>query len=301
MNNIIQIRNQIFLLNTDHTSYMFQIGKYGHLEHLYYGRKVRIEDGEALRLKHDLSYGTTVIYNEEDQTYSLDHIPQEYGTYGNGDFKEASIEIEDNDTVSLHFLYDSYEIIDSDVVMSSLPSSYGAEKTLIIHTRDSVRKLELDLYYTVFPKEDVISRRVVLINKSDQKIFLHKMMSYCLDLCENNCTLMSFSGAWDKEMHLNEHDLVRGTHIIQSRVGTSSAKHHPGFIVKAHNATETDGRVWGFNLVYSGNHYSSIGKDEYGIHRIQGGINPERFCYPIEPQSFFESPEAILSFSEGGA
>lgn len=296
----IEFKNNIFLLSTADTSYMFRVDRYKHLEHLHYGDRVRIEDGDALGLKRKIMNGDTVLYNEKDDVYSLDNMPLEYGSYGVGDFKEPSIEIENNGSFTCDFLYDSHEIKNEDIKIKDLPSSYGCEETLIVHLKDRVNRLSLDLYYAVYPDENVISRRVVLINESDSDYVLHKLMSYSLDLLENNLTLMDFFGAWDKETHLNIRNLNMGTYTIGSRVGFASAKNNPGFIVRKRNTGENHGKAWGFNLVYSGNHYSSISKYEYGIHRIQGGISPERFSYDLKAGASFETPEAIMTYANDG-
>ncbi|MBQ2659269.1 MAG: alpha-galactosidase [Erysipelotrichaceae bacterium] len=288
------------MLSTADTSYMFRVDRYKHLEHLHYGDRVRIEDGDALGLKRKIMNGDTVLYNEKDDVYSLDNMPLEYGSYGVGDFKEPSIEIENNGSFTCDFLYDSHEIKNEDIKIKDLPSSYGCEETLIVHLKDRVNRLSLDLYYAVYPDENVISRRVVLINESDSDYVLHKLMSYSLDLLENNLTLMDFFGAWDKETHLNIRNLNMGTYTIGSRVGFASAKNNPGFIVRKRNTGENHGKAWGFNLVYSGNHYSSISKYEYGIHRIQGGISPERFSYDLKAGASFETPEAIMTYANDG-
>ena len=296
----IEFKNNIFLLSTANTSYMFRVDRYKHLEHLHYGDRVRIEDGDALGLKRKIMNGDTVLYNEKDDVYSLDNMPLEYGSYGVGDFKEPSIEIENNGSFTCDFLYDSHEIKNEDIKIKDLPSSYGCEETLIVHLKDKVNRLSLDLYYAVYPDENVISRRVVLTNESDSDYVLHKLMSYSLDLLENDLTLMDFFGAWDKETHLNIRDLNMGTYTIGSRVGFASAKNNPGFIVRKRNTDENQGKAWGFNLVYSGNHYSSISKYEYGIHRIQGGISPERFSYDLKAGASFETPEAVMTYANDG-
>ena len=297
--NTIEIKDNVFLLSTRNTSYFFYVNQYKHLEHLHYGCQVRMQDGEELALKRCLAYGSTILY-KEDSSYSLDQVAQEYGTYGRGDFKEASIELEADGSYTTEFLFDSYEIKDGEVRIPGLPSAYGADKTLIVHLKDEARKLQLDLYYTIYPEEDVITRRAVLINQSSRKYLLHKLMSFCLDLYEDGLQMMDFCGAWDKETHVNLRDIKRGTCSIGSRVGFSSAKQNPGFIVKRKDTNENYGKAWGFNLVYTGNHYSSVSKDEYGIHRIQSGISPERFVYELKKGASFETPEAVMTFSDKG-
>ena len=66
--------------------------------------------------------------------------------YGKGDFNSSAIEVIVNGSYTTDFIYDSYEIKDGDIKIKGLPSSYGAEETLIIHLKDEVAKLDLDLY-----------------------------------------------------------------------------------------------------------------------------------------------------------
>ncbi len=298
--NAIQVRDHVFLLSTEHTSYLFRVDKWGHLEHVHYGGKVSLKDAEALSYKKKILHGDTILYDKKNDIYSLDSLPQEFGTYGTGDFNEASIEIEDGTSHTCDFVYDGHEMLEGDTAIPDLPSAYGATDTLIIHCIDKTSGLKLDLYYAIFPECDVIARRAVLINGSGRDFTLHKMMSYSLDLCEDELVLMDFFGAWDKETHVNERELNRGTYTIGSRVGFSSAKNNPGFIIRKRDTKESSGKAWGFNLVYSGNHYSSICRNEYGQHRIQGGISPERFHYTLKNKKSFETPQAVMTYSGNG-
>ena len=125
-------------------------------------------------------------------------------------------------------------------------------------------------------------------------------MSYSFDMCEQDLTLMDFFGAWNKEAHVNYRDINFGTYVLGSRVGFSSNKNNPGFIIKKRKTSENQGKAWGFNLVYSGNHYSSIARDEYGMVRIQSGISPERFVYDLKAHESFSSPEAVMTYSDRG-
>ena len=230
---VITVNNNCFALNTKDTSYVFAVDKYKHLEHVHFGSTVDIKDLEALRQKRHILYGTTLMYDDKhDDIYTMDAIPFEYGTYGRGDFKEAAIEIESDSSYSVDFRYDSYEIIDGDIKIDGLPSSYGAEKTLIIHLKDKDIDLCLDLYYAVYPEENVISRRCVLINDSDKQFNLHKLMSYSLDLCEHDLTLMDFFGAWDKEAHVNYRDINFGVRCLKSLFWESKRKRPPRTAVK---------------------------------------------------------------------
>lgn len=43
---MIERTDNYFQLDTEHTSYCFQVLDTGHLEHLYYGRKIRVARGQ---------------------------------------------------------------------------------------------------------------------------------------------------------------------------------------------------------------------------------------------------------------
>ena len=44
---MIHVSNHYFLLNTANTSYAFRVMDTGHLEHLYYGKKIRVPKAAA--------------------------------------------------------------------------------------------------------------------------------------------------------------------------------------------------------------------------------------------------------------
>lgn len=71
-------------------------------------------------------------------------------------------------------------------------------------------------------------------------------------------------------------------------------------MVHSPSATEYTGSVFGFNLIYSGNHYSAAEVNAYGKTRIISGIQPDGFRYILEAGESFEAPEAVMTFSSGG-
>ena len=70
--------------------------------------------------------------------------------------------------------------------------------------------------------------------------------------------MTTFTGGWICEAHRQDR-AVKGTLINESRTGFSSNRANPGFILSERGADEQRGRVWGFNLVYSGGHMSLDG------------------------------------------
>jgi alpha-galactosidase len=62
--------------------------------------------------------------------------------------------------------------------------------------------------------------------------------------------------------------------VNESVTGFSSNRANPGFLLAEPGAGEDSGRVYGFNLIYSGNHYASAQRSPQGLVRVMQGISP---------------------------
>ena len=294
----------VFALDTDRTSYIFRVTKFRHLEHVHYGERVRASDAEALSVKHDIQLGSSVMYDESDDCYCLDNLCLEWSGVGRGDYRQTPIEAKMPDgSFSSDFLYDSHEIVSGCLPMHSLPAAYddeNAAQTLIIRMRERDRAVTLELYYTVFPASNVISRRCVIENNCEGDISLRRIMSMSLDMPDRGFLMHSFDGGWIKEAHRHVRPVEYGIYVNSSTTGASSNRHNPGFLLSEKNTGEDFGRAWGFNLVYSGNHCGVAERSNHDLVRIQLGINPHCFDWTVRPGERFEAPEAVMTFSERG-
>ena len=294
----------VFALDTDRTSYIFRVTKFRHLEHVHYGERVRASDAEALSVKHDIQLGSSVMYDESDDCYCLDNLCLEWSGVGRGDYRQTPIEAKMPDgSFSSDFLYDSHEIVRGCIPMHSLPAAYddeNAAQTLIIRMRERDRAVTLELYYTVFPASNVISRRCVIENNCEGDISLRRIMSMSLDMPDRGFLMHSFDGGWIKEAHRHVRPVEYGIYVNSSTTGASSNRHNPGILLSEKNTGEDFGRAWGFNLVYSGNHCGVAERSNHDLVRIQLGINPHCFDWTVRPGERFEAPEAVMTFSERG-
>ena len=64
----------LFWLNTAHTSYIFEKTKFGHIEHIYYGPLLNGEiepekTANALKHKRSAQIGSSVTYDQSDDLY----------------------------------------------------------------------------------------------------------------------------------------------------------------------------------------------------------------------------------------
>ncbi len=298
---MITEKNRIFQLDTRHTSYIFRIAPSGQPEHIYYGGKLPEGDYAGAALKNNAPLGSTVCY--EDSTVCLDSMLLEYSGIGRGDYRHSPLEVGMPDgSYVTDFVYNSYEIcpepFDSDC---GLPFAQGPAQTLYIHLKDKkYPALQMSLVYTVFSACDVIARNTVLSNGTQSHVTLHKIMSAMLEIPTAEYQMLTLNGSWAKETHVQEQNLPYGLLVNDSTVGASSNRHNPAFLLKAKDASHSWGEVLGFNLIYSGNHYSAVEKSNMDTVRIMTGISPHCFSWDLGPGEKFVTPQAVMSWSDQG-
>ena len=206
-------KNRIFELHTLHTSYLLSVTEYGHLEHLYYGPKLRTPPITSLRYKRSATIGSCITYHKDDPLYSLDNLPLEYSSIGCGDYRFSPIEIVMPDkSFVADFTFQKHSIIDGPFLSDLLPGSYGNStdcQTLILTTVDLKNHIYLTHYYTVYEESDVITRRCILQNSNKEPLQLNKIMSSLIDIPNRDFNLISFDGGWSKETHKNIRQIGR--------------------------------------------------------------------------------------------
>lgn len=304
---MIRQQHNLFILDTRTTTYCFQVLPSGHLEHLYYGERIEMnEDAQpALSEKSKFISGNLNSYSKEYHNLGLENICLEMSSYGKGDIREPFLEVIHADgSYTSDFLYESAVIEEGKHPLATLPSSYAEEETQVMHLeltlKDAGYDLTLKLNYWVYEDCDVITRNAVLINSSKKAIQLKRLMSMQLDLDESDYQFTNFTGAWAREMNRNDHALWQGKVINSSMTGTSSNRQNPFVMLERHETTEDAGDCYGFNLVYSGNHYEAAEVSCMGKLRLVAGINPEDFLFHLAQGETFEAPEAVMTYSSHG-
>jgi len=288
---MITHENGIFHIRTDVYSYLFRINTYGIPEHLHFGVPVQTADAEALSCRPGLGWGCSVLLKEEDTASSLDSLALEWSGSGRGDYRESPLELSGQPT---DFRFERFEILEGTAPMT-LPQAHGAPETLKVTLTQAGAKLHL--FYSAFPT--AITRRCVLENTGDAPLRLNKLMSFCLDL-PGSYTMSTFNGGWISEMGREDTGVGRSKVVSESLTGASSNRHNPGFLLYEADATEEAGRVYGFNLVWSGNHYAAAQQSAQGLTRVMQGVNGSNFLRELLPGEVFETPEAVLCCSDEG-
>ena len=310
---MIQIFGDYLLLSTKNTSYAMRVLQTGQLEHIYYGRKLRADmesDLYPLVSKNGCAPGNTIIYDQQHWDYSLENMCLEVGTCGKGDIRDPFIEVVHSDgSFTSDFLYESAEILGRKPEYKTMPTAYPDEpegesaeagNSLKVVLVDRNYSLKLEIVYTLFYDTDVITKMVTLVNESDKSAQIKRLMSNQIDFEGSGYRFTSFNGSWTREMHKHEHILTAGKHVNSSYTGTSSNRANSFIMLSDPNTTEDFGECYGFNLIYSGNHYESAEVSAFNQTRLLMGINPQSFSYELLPGESFEAPESVMTYSNSG-
>lgn len=300
---MITRENQFFSLSTANTSYIFRVMETGHLEHLYYGRKVT-PPYDALIEQHAFAPGNTNVYDKEHSNFSLEDVNLEMSSYGKGDIREPFIEVVHQDgSYTSDFLFEKAEITKGKEAFETLPGSYdetGEAEHLCVTLQDQGYGLSLELHYFVYEKCDVITRSTKLYNHSGTEIKLQRLMSLQLDFDTSDYVMTTFNGAWAREMNQSGVRLLAGKHVNASYTGTSSSRANSFVMLGKEDTSEDAGDSYGFHLIYSGNHYEAAEVSSFGKTRLVTGINPQSFCFVLGDGESFEAPEAVMTYSHKG-
>ena len=290
---MITMEKNVFHLKTDHYSYLLRINDHNIPEHLHFGAPVRSEDAEGFLCKPGLGWGSCVVLDDGDTASSLDDKALEWSGSGRGDYRESPVELAGQST---DFRFVAAKIHEGIVPMESgLPQAHGAVQTLELVLEQPGAKLTL--YYSAF--DTALTRRTVLENTGDTPVTVQKLMSTCVDI-PGSYHMATFNGGWIAEMRRQDTPVGGSKVVNESLTGASSNRHNPGFLLFEPDATEKAGRVFGFNLVYSGNHYAAAQQSLQGLTRVMQGINPSNFAKELLPGEKFETPEAVLCQSDDG-
>ena len=289
---------QMFVLMTQNTKYAFDVYLGRFLRHRYYGKRT-MPIPEA---KHDTAPLSAYLAGTQ-QSDSPDLLLQECSFFGSGDYRASSLGLTGADGTGVtDFVYQSYRIFKGRRHLDGLPAARADEKTdtLEITMYDALNACTLKLYYTVFPKENVISRYMVLENRGSADVTIDRCMPMMLEIDRFDLDMVSLHGKHESECTYQRFPVHHGIQSTFSRRGASSPQHNPFLALCAHNATEEKGDVYGFNFVYSGSFLNEVEVDQLNRTRVVMGLGSEYFSYTVAPNEQFCSPEAVMTFSASG-
>lgn len=302
---IFHKQSKCFHLYNDEVSYIMRIMENGQLENLYYGKK--IHDKEDFAYFHDEAMRSQMsVCIPEPGLLSMQYTRQEYPSYGTGDYRSPAVTIaQENGSRIIDFKYAGHEIYSGKKEILPLPATYVEEKeeaeTLEVTLHDNVMDTDLILSYTIYEAYPVITRNTKFVHKGKEKIVLERAMSASVEFLDMDYEMVQLSGGWSRERYVKNRKLEMGIQSIQSLNGTCcGAEHNPFLALKRPHTTESQGEVYGFSLVYSGNYLGQVEVSTFDMTRVMMGINPEDFSWELKSGESFQTPEVVMVYSDKG-
>ncbi len=296
---MIEKTGNTFNLTGKNISYVFYVNKFGDLLHYHFGKKIAVRDYSDYMPWYG-GFQKTAPENDD----GLTNVEQEYPAYGHSDLRTPAYTVINKDKNAISRLkYKSYKLYEGKYAVEGMPSLFEGDchsMTLEVTLEDEIAGFEAILYYSVFEEYDIITRCVKFVSVSDP-ISITCAYSQNLDLPAGKYETVHFQGSWGRERGLERMVICPGATVdISNARGGSGHNINPFVMVCEKGADETHGDVYGFSLIYSGDHKTVAACDVFGKLRVQMGINPHNFEWRLERGESFMTPECVMAYSPDG-
>lgn len=302
---IFHEQTRVFHLTNNLISYVFRIMENGQPENLYYGKKVH--DREDFDRLHEEGWRSqSAVCLPDPSSLSMQYTRQEYPVYGTGDFRTPACTIrQENGSRIADFKYVSHTVTDGKPGLKGLPSTYTESDdeavTLELCLHDDLMGTSLYLSYTIYSEYPVITRHARFVQDGEESVFIERAMSASVEFLDMDYDMLQLSGAWGRERYPKRRRLEMGHQGIQGICGTTGgAEQNPFVALMRPDATEDNGEVYGFSLVYSGNFLANVEVSTFDMTRLTIGISPENFTWKLERGESFTTPEVVMVYSDDG-
>ncbi|MDO5079306.1 MAG: alpha-galactosidase, partial [Streptococcus minor] len=290
----------LFHLKSRDFSYILQVLDEGYVVHRYFGKKIKRFSPDNKITYQDRAFSPNPT--SQDRTFSLDTLALEYSSNGLGDFRTSAIEVRNAKGAALDLRYQGHRIFKGKKELADLPASFGSEdqvETLEVDLYDQLTDVTVTLSYSLFEEANFLARSA-LIQTGQQPIQLEKALSLTLDLPHKDFTIHSLTGRYGYEKEWTQTPLTQGKYSVASIRGASSHSRTPFIALADPATTEDQGDIYSAQLVYSGNFTAFAETTAIHTSRLGIGINDEHFSWQLEAHSQFQTPEALLSYTDKG-
>lgn len=293
-----------FHLYNKQISYIFKVLQNGQLGHIYYGKRLKDKDNFGHLIEYARRDMAPYAF-EGNSRFSLEHLKQEYPTFGSGDMRYGAFELESEDgSRVVDFRYKEHQIFSGKKKLEQLPAVYTEKEkeavTLEVTLWDEVIETRIILSYTIWESLPVLAKSVRYEHEGSSTVTLLNAMSGCLDLPDKEYEFVGLAGSWSRERHISKRTLEYGVQSVYSMRGCSSHQFNPFLALKRKQADECSGEVLGFSLIYSGDFLAQAEVDNFDVTRVVMGIHPNEFRWQLNAGESFQTPEMIMVYSESG-
>ncbi|MDO6994864.1 alpha-galactosidase [Brachyspira innocens] len=293
---------KLFFLNTVSSSLVIMVHEDNYVFLPYFGSKIEASDIDYII--DGITEANYMADTDNKKKFQLELIPQIYPSYGYTDLKEPAFHFVHKDGSRITDLrYKSHNIYKTKKKLNGLPTVLSNDDSEVLELTlfDELKKVEVIITLAVFEKHNAFTKSVKVINKNpSDDLYIEKIMSANIDIQESNFELIHLAGAWARECHIKRRRLEQGMQSIGSIRGASGHGQNPFAALISPNTDENNGEVFAMNFVYSGNFIISAEADMHLNTRFQMGINDFDFGWTLMPNEEFQTPEAVLIYTNKG-
>lgn len=272
---------QIIQVETDNHSMIFSAVPNEKVVFLYWGDKLA-------DVKPFMSKG---FKGQPDTSDEL--VTQLYPSYGGRFYLNPALKLTHEDGVLTTEL----------IYVSSESQNIDSNRTeTVIHLKDKLYPVFVDVRFIAYKKENIIAQSVVISHNENKAIKVENLASSYIPIHRESYYLTHFHGTWAAEMQVEEEKLTHGTKVIETKKGVRATQSEsPSFLLSSNApGSENTGEVFAGSLAWSGNYRLSFEVDETGTLNIISGMNPFAATYNLEAGRKLESPQMILTYSSSG-
>lgn len=174
----------------------------------------------------------------------------------------------------------------------------------VVKMTDCCQALDVELVFTAYARENVITTHTVIRNREQGPVTLHSFYSSAVTLKAEKYLLTHLYGAWAREAQVDHTLLTHGSKSIESmREVRTTHTENPSFMLTLGSDafSENCGEVIAGALAWSGNFRLNFEVDEYDALTVLAGANPNASEYRLRPGESFTTPEMIYTHSMRGA
>ena len=270
--------SKIWILETDHTSYVVGINEQNALQNLYWGKKItRDQDFAPAHTREAYAFESPEGMTNE-----------EYPGWGGMRYTEPCLKVSLADGVR-------------DLVLKYVSHQVKGD-TLEVRTKDINYDLFVTLTYRVFPRYDMIRKNALIENQTKQAVRIESAQSGVWYVPPGvGYRLTYLPGRWAAENQVTQEVIHQGKKVLESRRMVTSHQTNPYFAIDYKGeANEEHGRVWFGALGWSGNWKFVVEQTPNQQVRVVGGYNDFDFGYQLKPGQSLSTPDFYGGYTEQG-
>ena len=269
---------KLWILDTDHTSYVLGLNELNGLQFLYWGKGI-VRDQDFVPAHTPEAYAF-----ESPEGMAT----EEYPGWGGMRYDEPCLKVSLEDGLrDLVLKYVSHEI---------------KGNSLDIRLKDIKYGLVVDLSYVVHPHHDIIRKFSVIRNQTAKSLVVESAQSGVWYVPPGvGYRLTYLPGRWAGENQITREIIHQGRKVLDSRRMVTSHQMNPWFAIDyGGEANEEYGRVWFGALGWSGDWRLVVEQTPNQQVRVTGGYNDFDFGYLLKPGEALSTPPYYGGFTDQG-